>query len=170
MSDGSRNRLGAASSPAIAPSTAARPQPSVSIHVTRTPTRRASAGLTAAARIASPTFVYWNMSQSATTVARTTAIVPMSWIEIATPAISIVRVGNGLCIALTSPDQMRVMSPLMSRSRPMVTITTRSTDPFSFGRMTDWWIAAPPTNETASVNTNAGQYSQPWFVVSVQAM
>ena len=88
---GSRNRLGAASIPATAPSTAASPQPSASIHATRTPTSRASAGLTAAARIARPTFVNWKKSQSTTTVARQTPIVPRSWIEIATPPMSIVR-------------------------------------------------------------------------------
>ena len=51
-----------------------------------------------------------------------------------------------------------------------MTITTRRTEPFSFGRMIPWWIAAPPTKEARSVNANAGQYPQPWFVVSVQAM
>ena len=157
MRFGSRKTLGAASIPEIAPSTAARPQPSESIHVTRTPTSRASAGFTAAARIASPIFVYWKSSQSATTVARTTPIVPMSWIEIATPPISIVRVGNGLCTARTSPDQIIVTSPLMKRSRPIVTMTTRSTEPFSFGRITPWCTAAPPTNESASVAAKAGQ-------------
>jgi hypothetical protein len=39
----------------------------------------------------------------------------------------------------------------------MVTITTRSTEPFSFGRMIPWWIAAPPTNDASSVIANAGQ-------------
>ena len=80
--------------------------------------------------------MYWNRSQSATTVARTTPIVPMSWIEIATPAISIVLVGNGLCTARTSPPQMSVTRPLMKIRSPIVTITTRSTEPFVFGRMT----------------------------------
>jgi hypothetical protein len=81
----------------------------------------------------------------------------MSWIEIATPAISIVPLGNGLCTARTSPDQMSVTRPLIASSRPIVTITTRRTEPFSLGRMTPWWIAAPPTNEAISVNANAGQ-------------
>ena len=61
---GSRKTLGAVSIPAIAPSTAARPQPRPSIKGTLTPTRRASAGLTAAARSASPTLVNWKNSQS----------------------------------------------------------------------------------------------------------
>ena len=114
--------------------------------------------------------MYWNIRKSTTTVARTTPIVPMSWIEIATPAMSIVRVGKGLCTARTSPPQMSVTKPLIARSRPIVTITTRSTEPFSLGRITPWWIAAPPTNEAIRVKTNAGQYPQPWFAVSVQAM
>ncbi len=114
--------------------------------------------------------MYWKRSQSATTVARTTPIVPMSWIEIATPPISIVRVGNGLSTARTSPDQIIMISPLMKSSRPIVTITTRSTEPFSFGRITPWWMPTPPRNETTSVTANAGQYVQPWFVVSAHAM
>ena len=64
--------------PAIAPSAAARPQPSPSIHVTRTPTSRASEGFTAEARSASPTFVNWKNAHSTTTAPRQTAIVPMS--------------------------------------------------------------------------------------------
>ena len=75
---GSRNVLGAVSAPAIAPSAAARPQPRPSIHVTLTPTRRASAGLTAAARSARPIFVNWKNAHSTTTAPRQTAIVPMS--------------------------------------------------------------------------------------------
>ena len=54
---GSRNTIGAIISPESAPSIAASPQPSASIQPTRTPMRRAESGLTAAARIASPTFV-----------------------------------------------------------------------------------------------------------------
>jgi hypothetical protein len=75
---GSRKTLGAVSMPAIAPSTAARPQPSPSISGTRTPTRRASFGLTAAARIASPTFVNWKNVPMTTTAAKQTAMVPTS--------------------------------------------------------------------------------------------
>ena len=90
-------RLGAASAPAIAPSIAASPHPSPSIHGTRTPTRRASAGFVAAARSARPIFVNRKKSQRATTVPIETPIVPTSWTEIATPPTSNVRVGNGLC-------------------------------------------------------------------------
>ncbi len=154
---GSRKMLGAASIPATAPSTAASPQPSDSIHVTRTPTSRASAGLTAAARIASPTFVYWKNSQSTTTVARTTPIVPMSWIEIATPPMSIVRVGNGLCTARTSPAQISVTRPLIARSRPIVTITTRSTRALLVrAGSRPGGSPTPPTNEAISVNDERG--------------
>ena len=53
------------------------------------------------------------------------------------------RVGNGLSTARTSPDQINVTSPLITSSRPIVTITTRSTEPRSFGRITTWWIAEP---------------------------
>ena len=75
---GSRKTLGAVSMPATAPSTAARPQPRPSISGTLTPTRRASAGLTAAARSARPTFVNWKNAQRTTTAPKQTAIVPMS--------------------------------------------------------------------------------------------
>ncbi len=167
---GSRNTLGAASIPATAPSAAASPQPKESIQVTRTPTSRASAGFTAAARIARPSFVYWNSAQRSATIASTTAIVPMSAVVIATPAISVVPAGNGLSTARTSPPQIQVTRPLIMIRRPIVTITTRSTEPFSFGRITVWCTAAPPRNETPSVNTNAGQYPQPWLVDKVQAM
>ena len=60
---GSRPTVGAVSIPATAPRSAASPQPSASIQVTRTPTSRASSGFTAAARSASPTFVNWKRSQ-----------------------------------------------------------------------------------------------------------
>ena len=78
--------------------------------------------------------------------------------------------GNGLSTALTSPDQIHVIRPLSASSSPIVTITTRSTDPPSTGRMIVWWSATPPRNETSSVTTKAGQYGQPWFAVSDQAM
>ena len=119
--------------------------------------RRASAGFTAAARMARPSVVYWKSSHRAATVASTTAIVPMSAVVIATPAICVVPAGNGLCTARTSPPQIRITRPLIRIRRPIVTITTRSTEPFSFGRMIVWWTAAPPRNETASVQANAGQ-------------
>ena len=47
----------------------------------------------------------------------------MSWTEIATPPISIVRVGNGLGTALTSPVQIHVISPFRSKRSPIVMIT-----------------------------------------------
>ena len=59
--------LAAAIIPATAPSIAASPQPSESIQLTRTPTRRAASGRTAAARIARPTFVNWKKSQRTNT-------------------------------------------------------------------------------------------------------
>ena len=75
----------------------------------------------------------------------------------ATPPMSIVRVGNGLSMARTSPDQISVTRPFSASSRPIVTMTTRSTEPLSFGRMIPWWIATPPANDARSVTANAGQ-------------
>ncbi len=74
---------------------------------------------------------------------------------------STVRVGNGLLTERTSPDQIQVIEPLISSSRPIVTITTRIWEPRSTGRITAWWIPTPPANETARVAANAGQYDQP---------
>ena len=56
---GSRNVVGAVIIPASAPSIAASPQPSASIHETRTPSSRLASGASAAARIPRPTFVNW---------------------------------------------------------------------------------------------------------------
>ena len=138
---GSRNRLGAASIPAIGAEHGGEPPAEREhpghAHADEPGLRRVDRG--GAHR--EPDLRVLEQEPEATTVASTTAIVPMSWIEIATPPISIVRVGNGLCTARTSPDQIRMTSPLIASSRPIVTITTRSTEPFSFGRMTPWWIA-----------------------------
>ena len=38
------------------------------------------------------------------------------------------------------------------------------------GAMTTRWRPRPSTNAKTSVATNAGQYDQPWFSISVQAM
>ncbi len=59
---------------------------------------------------------------------------------------------------------------LVSTFKPPVTITTRTWEPRSTGRITAWWMPMPPANETASVAANAGQYDHPWFVVSVHRM
>ena len=133
---GSSPTLGAVSIPATAPSTAARPQPSASIQVTRTPTSRASAGLTAAARSASPTFVNRKRSQRRTTIPSVTAIVPMSCTETTTPPMSNVSVPNGLLSDCGSPLHCQTTKPLIAISSPIVTITTRSTFPRSTGRIT----------------------------------
>ena len=85
--DGCSRTLGLAAAiiPATAPSAAASPQPSESIQLTRMPTSRAASGRTAAARIASPSFVNWKSSQSTKTAAIEITIVAMSWRENATP-------------------------------------------------------------------------------------
>ena len=85
---GSRPTVGAVSIPATAPSRAASPQPSASIQVTRTPTSRASSGLTAAARSARPIFVNWKSPQRRSTIPSATAIVPMSCAATMTPPTS----------------------------------------------------------------------------------
>ena len=120
---GSRNTDGAAIIPAIAPSIAAKPQPSASIQPTRTPISRLAAGLKATARIASPSVVKRKKSQSATTVPRQTPNVPMSRIEIATSPTISERFGNGLSKSFTSGPQIQPVRPLSAISMPIVRIT-----------------------------------------------
>src|SRR6266571_8286358 len=110
---GSRKTIGAIIKPERAPSTAASPQPSASIQLTRTPTRRAAAGRTAAARIARPTLVNRKKAQRTTTAAIETPIVPRSWSENATPPTRIGRVGNALGNDLISADQIHEAAPLI---------------------------------------------------------
>ena len=88
--------------------------------------------------MASPTFVNWKKSHRRTTTPSETQIVPMSWYAIATSPTRNVPDGNGLSTARTSPDQISCASPLIRISKPIVTITTRSTEPRSFGRITSW--------------------------------
>ena len=49
-------------------------------------------------------------------------------------------------------------------------ITTVSTDALETGAITARCTPRPSTKAKASVTTNAGQYDQPWFSISVQAM
>src|SRR5215510_9639310 len=127
---------GAVSIPETAPIAAARPQPSASIQLTRTPTRRLASGFTAAAREASPSFVKRKKTQSNATAPRETAIVPRSEIENATPATSIGRVENAFGRLRVSGDQIQRAAPLTTKKSPSVTITTVSTGARSTGRMT----------------------------------
>src|SRR5919109_328095 len=72
----SRNRRGATSTPASAPSAAASPQPSISIRPTRTPTSPLDSGLSAAARMASPILVRWKSRNRRPTTPSSTATIP----------------------------------------------------------------------------------------------
>ena len=49
-------------------------------------------------------------------------------------------------------------------------ITTVRTEAFATGAMTTRWMPTPRANAKTSVAANAGQYDQPWFSISVQAM
>src|SRR5215211_2124523 len=154
---GSRKTVGAAIIPAIAPSTAASPHPSASIHPTRTPTSLLVVGLIAEARIASPSGVRLKNAHSSATVARQTQNVPTSCDEIATPPTSHVVFGNGLSNALPSAPPIHPAAPLSAIRRPIVTITIANADFCSNGRMIVRSIAAPPVNAIASVSRKAGQ-------------
>src|SRR2546423_12803836 len=96
---GSRKAVGAAIKPAIAPSTAAKPQPSASIQPPRTPMSLLASELTATERIANPSVVKRKNAHSTKTETRQTQNVPTSWIEIATPATATDRVGHRLSTA-----------------------------------------------------------------------
>ena len=87
-----------------------------------------------------------------------------------TPPICHVSFGKGLGNARISADQIRLASPLNVRTRPIVMITIVRTDALETGAMTTRWIPRPSAKAKASVTTNAGQYDQPWFSISVQAM
>ena len=78
---GERKFVGALIIPLTAPSTAAKPHPSASSQDVRTPSSRAAPGLTAPARIASPSFVKRKNSQSTSTQASVTPNVPVSCFE-----------------------------------------------------------------------------------------
>src|SRR4051794_18280714 len=154
---------GAVSIPETAPIAAASPQPSASIQLTRTPTSRVASGLTAVAREASPSLVKRKKSQSSATAPSETAIVPRSWIEKATPAISIGRVEKAFGRLRTSGDQIQRAAPLTRKKSPRVTITTVSTGARSTGLITTRSTAIPPTNENATVRKKAAQYERPWW-------
>ena len=96
-------------------------------------------------------------SQSKATAPSETAIVPRSWIENATPAISIGRVEKAFGRLRTSGDQIQRAAPLTRKKRPSVTITTVSTGARSTGLITTRSTATPPTNESATVRKNAPQ-------------
>src|SRR5438552_16654151 len=98
---------GAAIKPATAPSAVARPQPSAIVQLTRIPVRRLDSGFSAAARIASPSFVNRKTSQSTSTVSSETPMIPRTETEKATPAIRIGRVDKAYAIDVTSGDQIQ---------------------------------------------------------------
>ena len=140
---GSRKTVGAAIIPAIAPSTAASPQPSASIQPTRTPTSRLAVGLIADARIARPSVVKLKNAQSAPTVARQThEACRCPGIEITTPPMLDGRSGTGCRTASPLRPRSSRRAPLSVISRPIVTITITSTGFCSTGRMTMRSIAS----------------------------
>src|SRR3954463_6794538 len=160
---------GAAISPATAPSPVARPQPMAIVQLTLIPVSRLDSGFSAAALIASPSFVKRKNSQSKSTASKETPMIPRSAIEKATPATWIGRVENGLGIDFTSGDQIQKAAPLTTKKSPIVTIAIVSTDARSTGLITVRSSATPPANDARTVTRNAGQYENP-CCVSVQAM
>ena len=83
---GYRNVDGDTSTPASAPISPARAQPSVSIRPTRTPSSRDTGGLNAAARIRSPTAVYRNSTASSSAAISTATATNTSLAEMPSAA------------------------------------------------------------------------------------
>src|SRR5581483_6366285 len=159
---GSRKSDGAASTPATAPRAAASPQPTASIAPTRTPTSRASTGLTAAARRPSPSFVRVKRRPTSATTTSETAITPMSCFENATPPTVIGSVEKGPWNCFAAPPHTQVSKPLIAMRRPIVRMTIPSSGPRWIGLIRTECSATPPPNESTSVAPNAGQNDQPW--------
>src|SRR5215204_360266 len=90
-------------------------------------------------------------------------MIPMSWIENATPATWIGRVENGDSNVFTCAPQIHDDAPLKTSASPSVTITIVSTDVPSTGRMTTRSTTTPPANAIRQVSANAGQYDM-WFI------
>src|SRR6266508_1116935 len=171
MNEGEKtNCAGAASIPATAESAAATPQPSASIHVTRTPRSRLATGLTAEARSANPSLVKLKNAQSRTTHASTTSRSYTDCCGIWTSPTLQLPVGNGEGSTFSSGFQIQLASPFKITSNAIVAITIVSSPARASGRTTACWIAAPPRNETKIVKKKAGQNDQPWFSTSVHAM
>ena len=70
----------------------------------------------------------------------------------------------------SSGCQIQLTRPFRMTSNAIVAITTVNSPARWSGRITVSWMAKPPRNEMPSVNTNAGQYDQPWFVINAHAM
>ena len=165
---GSRNTTGATIMPATAPIAAARPQPSASIHDTRMPTSRAESGLSAAARMASPSGV---KRKNANRVSSTASITPTDPTSCAVKyfVANIESFGNGLGNDFSVCSKIQPDSALKISSRPMNTITLVSTGAFSTGRKIMRCSTSPAVNEIATVARNAAQYDQPLWI-NAQAM
>ena len=82
---------------------------------------------------------------------KTTAIVPRSITEIATPPMFTVSFGNGLGKKRTSAVQIQAARPLKTSTRPIVMITIVSRLPPSTGRMTTRWMPRPRAKAKTSV-------------------
>ena len=93
------------------------------------------------------------------TSAKHTTMIPMSWIENATPPTWIGRVENGDGNERTCAPQIHAEPPLKMSASPRVTITIVSTGAPSNGRIRVRWSAMPPPNAIRHVSKNAGQYA-----------
>src|SRR6266540_4469246 len=120
------NCADAASKPAIADSTAAKPQPIDNIHGTRTPSSRLAAGLTAEARRASPSFVNLNSAHNTTTHPSTTSRSYTACCGIATLPTDHVPPTSGDSSTFSSGCQIQLAKPLSMTSSAIVAITTVS--------------------------------------------
>jgi hypothetical protein len=149
--------IGAMSIPAIAPSTAANPQPSASIQLTRTPSSLLASPFRAAARIVKPRRVNRKKTKKASIAPSVTPITPIWSQPIVTPPTTTVPPENPLGKNCTCGDQIHAARALKTTSSPIVTMTTLRTGAPSTGRIAARSTAMPPTNERTIVATNAVQ-------------
>src|SRR3954451_924207 len=157
---GSRNTTGAISIPAIEPIAAAMPQPSAIIQEVLMPTSRADSGTAAAARIASPTRVYWKKKYRPVNSSRVMPIMPAWCVEISwLPRNGDDPNGVGYCLMVKS--QISPATLLMMANSAMKPATLVRTGAFASGLNNSRSITMPPAKENASVSGNAHQYGMP---------
>ncbi len=161
----SRNSRGATRMPAIAPTVAASPHPSISMRPTRMPTSRLDTGSSAAARIASPSRVRWNSRNSRPTTTSSTATMPSDSIDSRTPPTPTVPSGKVDGKPRLENPQIQPAPLLMRMNSPRVTITRVSGWRPSTGRITIRSSSAPPPNDSASAARIASGSATPASVM-----
>ena len=125
------------------------------------PTRRLAAGFTAAARIASPSFVCWKISQRTPTTTSRTATSPSDSTLVAIPPTDTASSGNTLGKPRLVEPQIQRARPLTRMNSPSVTVTSVSSGEPSTGRISARSITMPPSRLSTSVISTASRTGTP---------